>query len=520
MNLRETTPWSVIGIVAVLFLFTGTTNAQRLVMLLGRDTGSMEVINSGSDPVDVDGYSVTSSSGLLNVERWNSLTDQGVAGFREANPRNEGLSELALPPASATLGGGDSVSLGNAYAGGQLAPSQEDVAFYFTVPSGDVSGGTVKYVGPSQVPTITVDRVTGNIELTNPGAFELDGYTIASPSGLLNPGGFAALASQSIGSWAQVAPSELFISELNLEGTQAFDANTTLGLGTAYDAAAGVPQSGEDLTFSYTTAEGVRDGAVTFVGPISDLVLQVDSISGEAKIQNLSPIAGPFDIVGYNISSPSGSLSVEAWTSFADTGNAGDGWVEANPRAEELSELNLTSSKLFASGTSIALGNILTGVEDLIFEYATVEGAVPGSVEYVLNLGGTVPGDCNGDGAVDAADLACVSDIAERDLVLGALNTLPGDLNGNGDVAFADFLVLSANFAAAGLGYTQGNIDLVDTVAFADFLVLSANFGKTPGATAAAIPEPAGGMLATLGLLICLGSRKRRHNSFSCKEAS
>ena len=131
---------------------------------------------------------------------------------------------------------------------------------------------------------------------------------------------------------------------------------------------------------------------------------------------------------------------------------------------------------------------------------------------HVLNLGGTVPGDCNGDGAINAADLTCVSDIAERDIVLGALNTLPGDLDGNGDVAFADFLVLSANFGMAG-GYTQGNIDLVDAVAFADFLVLSANFGKTPGATAASIPEPAGSVLATLSLLIGLCSRPRRHNS-------
>ena len=138
MNLRETTPWSLIGIAAVLFLFTGTTNAQRLVMLLGRDTGSMELINSGSDPVDVDSYSVTSSSGLLNVEGWNSLTDQGVPGFREANPRDEGLSELALPPNSAALGGGDSVNLGNAYGGGPLTPSEEDIQFHFTVSGGGV----------------------------------------------------------------------------------------------------------------------------------------------------------------------------------------------------------------------------------------------------------------------------------------------------------------------------------------------------------------------------------------------
>ncbi len=60
--------------------------------------------------------------------------------------------------------------------------------------------------------------------------------------------------------------------------------------------------------------------------------------------------------------------------------------------------------------------------------------------------GEVLPGDCNLDGAVDAADLTCVGDVGERDIVLDSIPTLAGDLDGNGEVAFADFLVLSANF--------------------------------------------------------------------------
>ena len=97
-------------------------------------------------------------------------------------------------------------------------------------------------------------------------------------------------------------------------------------------------------------------------------------------------------------------------------------------------------------------------------------------------------GDCNGDGVLNAADLACVATKDERDAVLGELNTLPGDLDGNGEVAFADFLQLSANFGNAG-NYAEGNVDLEGDIAFPDFLALSANFGKTPPA-ASSVPEP------------------------------
>ena len=121
--------------------------------------------------------------------------------------------------------------------------------------------------------------------------------------------------------------------------------------------------------------------------------------------------------------------------------------------------------------------------------------------------GETLLGDCNLDGVLNADDLDCVSDIAQRDAVLGALNTLPGDLDGNGEVAFADFLVLSSNFGKDLPLYTDGNIDLEGGVAFADFLLLSSNFRN---AAAAAVPEPSGLMLVAAGVVILLGLRRRR----------
>ncbi len=125
------------------------------------------------------------------------------------------------------------------------------------------------------------------------------------------------------------------------------------------------------------------------------------------------------------------------------------------------------------------------------------------------------PGDCNADGKVDAADLACVVDVEQRDIVLTVLNTSPGDLDGNGDVSFADFLVLSVNFGKDLQGYADGNIDLKNGIEFADFLVLSTNFGNTP-TDVAAVPEPSSLALMLLGLTVVgrhISTRRRTETS-------
>ena len=116
------------------------------------------------------------------------------------------------------------------------------------------------------------------------------------------------------------------------------------------------------------------------------------------------------------------------------------------------------------------------------------------------------PGDCDGNGVVDAADLTCVATIEQRDIVLAAIGSLLGDLDGDGSVDFADFLTMSANFGKEG-GYVDGNIDLTRNIEFADFLALSANFGKT--ADASSVPEPSAFGMAALGFGF-LGLLRRR----------
>jgi hypothetical protein len=130
-----------------------------------------------------------------------------------------------------------------------------------------------------------------------------------------------------------------------------------------------------------------------------------------------------------------------------------------------------------------------------------------------ITFDGGLVGDCNGDGLVDAADLACVTTIDERDVVLAAIPTLAGDLNGDGQVEFSDFLKLSANFGQSIMDYTQGDVDLDGSVEFPDFLTLANNFGRTPAAAAAAVvPEPGAGLTISVcvGFALTVARRRRR----------
>ena len=132
------------------------------------------------------------------------------------------------------------------------------------------------------------------------------------------------------------------------------------------------------------------------------------------------------------------------------------------------------------------------------------------NVFFGIPGGEFVTGDCDGDGALTAADLQCVS-LADLEMTLSELEVLPGDLDGDGGVAFADFLILSTNFGSTDVGYAGGDIDLDGTVAFADFLVLSSNFGSA--SETASIPEPSSALPFALGLGTVLLIRPRRRRT-------
>lgn len=127
--------------------------------------------------------------------------------------------------------------------------------------------------------------------------------------------------------------------------------------------------------------------------------------------------------------------------------------------------------------------------------------------------GGGVSLDCNGDGVVDANDLACACTAGTIGSVLSTLGSVEADLDLNGDVGFSDFLILSSNFNQAG-DYLDGDLDCSGGVDFADFLTFSRNFGRTaesrrPRGAASTVPEPSSALLL-IGVAVCLCGRRRR----------
>ena len=360
---------------------------------------------------------------------------------------------------------------------------------------------------------LTVDRGTGAVGLENIGTdpVAVKGYTIGSPGQFLNPDDWISLANAGEAGWVEANPSATHLSELNRDDQAVFGMGESVSFGSPYVVG---PQKG-DVFFEYITTDlEIISGPAHFTGPANDLAVYVDPETGDTWMANLSPFIDPPTIKGYSILSPSGGMTVGSWTSMSATGSGGVGWIEANPAPNHLSELNRDDKTTFEENTVIPLGKIVapgSDTRDLVFEYFTSAGDVlVGSVEYIP-LPGTPDADCNGDGVVDAMDLACQTDPVTLASLQDQLGVLPGDFDGMNGVDFADFLALSANFGLTAASYGQGDINLDRITDFTDFLVLSANFGMGAGATAAAVPEPTGLALYGLGgLLMSFGRHRRR----------
>lgn len=327
---------------------------------------------------------------------------------------------------------------------------------------------------------LSVDRFTGESTISNVigDSIEFIGYAIGGPS-VLNPGGWNSLTDQGQGTWEEANPTSNLLTELNPTGSSTLNVGQSIELGNAYSfSPSGIGVAPPPVTFQYGTEDGrLVEGIVEMMGRHNDLVLTVDPTTGEAAIQNQSGFQA--EILGYSISSPSGSLRPDNanWISLQDAGVAG--FEEANPTESLLTELNPTDSTIWRGNEGQLIGSPWnpSGERDLVFEIVLGDTVHQGLVVY-----GAIP-----DMTPDPAGLAA-------------------DFNMDGTVNLTDFNILKGNFGGSNATKATGDADGDGTVNLTDFNILKGQFGQS----AASVPEPAALILFAMGL-VCLVVRRVWH---------
>jgi len=120
--------------------YSGSHN--NLVLSVDPTTGEASLTNESAFSAEIIGYTVASLSGSLlpGDANWNSLEDQSVPGWREANPTPFFLNELN-PTGSNIFDTGTSFNLGNLF---DPAGSQ-DLTLEFALIGGEILDGIVVY---------------------------------------------------------------------------------------------------------------------------------------------------------------------------------------------------------------------------------------------------------------------------------------------------------------------------------------------------------------------------------------
>jgi hypothetical protein len=368
-------------------------------------------------------------------------------------------------------------------------------AFQTRVRNGGANGKLLQ-VAVEQMLTLQVNRQTGAVAIRNTAGaagglndVSITGYQIESQFSSLNGGGWNSLTDQATAGWQETTPSATSVGELkSTAGGTNIAGATSRALGTLFSQqfpAFGVdPDS--DVSFSYTTSDGVRNGLIELQGTkvFNNLIVHVDPTTGAAQLRNDSPHT--IAIEGYSLFSPSNQLLPGTWNSLDDQ-NVSPNVFESAPTAGVLSELVTVDAITLTGFQTFSLGNLFTpgGTQNLTFEFLLEDGAdaVPGAVSYGAPI---VPGN-------DA------------------------DFDNDSDVDGRDFLTWQRGF---GVGTTNaaGDADNNNVVNGADLTIWRQKFGLPAAAGAVgAVPEPSTMLLSVLaGGLFWRRSRRLNDDAVEC----
>ena len=140
---------------------------NNVVLAIDPATGEATIRNRSSlFNVAIDGYTITSGSGALTPGNWNSLQDQGVSAWDEADNSNAfRITELNPTGESQLDGGGTTFDLG-AILDVSGGVSVTDVEFHYLVADGETMAGTISLGAfAASVCTVPEGAILGDLNL-------------------------------------------------------------------------------------------------------------------------------------------------------------------------------------------------------------------------------------------------------------------------------------------------------------------------------------------------------------------
>ena len=93
--------------------YTGPQN--NLVLVVDPETGQAALQNQSPHDIDIDGYQILSNAASLNPNDWASLSDGGMAGWEEANPTANSITELNFDGSTLLAGRSAAIDLGTIF---------------------------------------------------------------------------------------------------------------------------------------------------------------------------------------------------------------------------------------------------------------------------------------------------------------------------------------------------------------------------------------------------------------------
>ncbi|QDU57603.1 LamG domain-containing protein [Aeoliella mucimassa] len=193
-------------------------------------------------------------------------------------------------------------------------------------------------------------------------------------------------------------------------------------------------------------------------GPVVDAPLALPTLyvnREDGTISVANDTGAQLNLLGYTITSASGSLDPISWTSI-DSGSFDPNgtWTETSSTEMSIGETGTGDGGQIAAMSDQSIGAAwnVSPYEDLVFTYTLASGSsAAGQVVYTGFDGAIAAADLNADGVLDASDFdAFVANVHTDYTVNSSYESfLHGDLDRDGDTDYYDFRLFKDAYVAA-----------------------------------------------------------------------